>query len=64
MALPTLAEEIEKSPFTDLTVKCKDKQFKVHRVIICRKSEVLMKALVGNFIVGAVIAGILFNANA
>ena len=61
MSLPTLAEEVGKIPFTDLTVKCDDKQFAVHRAFICRKSEVLMKALIGDFIVGVVMARIPFN---
>ena len=51
LPLLTLSEEVEKIPFADLIIKCEDKEFKIHRVLVCRKSEVLTKALVGGFAV-------------
>ena len=44
-------DEVAKDPFVDLTIECRGKIFPAHRIMVCRKSEVLMKALVGNFIV-------------
>ena len=44
-------DEVAKDPFIDLIIDCKGKIFRAHRVFVCRKSEVLKKALVSDFTV-------------
>ena len=51
MSAQVLSQEAENIPFADLTIKYGGRMFEVHRTIICRKSEVLKRALLENSVV-------------
>ena len=48
-------EQMKKVPFADLTIFCEGRTFQAHRALLCRKSEVIKKALVGDFVVSSIV---------
>ena len=59
MSTQTLNQAAGNIPFADLTIRCGGRLFEVHRAIICRQSEVLKSALLGNFVVSEVTQSLL-----